>query len=679
MDLINAHLEDEKFGVDDIARALNLSRSQLHRKVNHLTGMPASRLIRKIKLDKAKELLENGDLTVSEVAYRVGFGSPSYFIKSYHDYFGNPPGNVQKKNIIRLRQSEIMSRILGKKEGRKPNRRNLWVLALLAGLISIFFIVVPIGKGAGTEKSIAILPFINLSGDLGNQYMVDGVQDMITAHLSKLSGLRVIPRLSSEQYRKTNKTPKAIGTELQVGYLVEGSFQKVNDEVKIHIWLIDARKESQEWFREYDREWKDIFKIQSDIAGDIAGEMNIIVSQSSKKLMTEIPTENLKAYDFYLQAREEFMHWFRDQNNSHLDNAIVLYKKAIDLDPGYAAAYSGLAFAINNKFYDNPDYKNICGDTILLLTDKALSLNDKLEEVYLVRSLYYTNAVHDNKKAYNDLVRVLEINPNYAPAYYGKGINELEFFGNPLGGIKDISKAIRLEYGLWKPLYYRWLGHAYYDAGFEKQSVESFNNAFALDNDTSEHYLNMAEIYIGLGDLKKAEPWNLICIEVHPEEPFFYWRSVLIYNMTADCEKATESLQKYFETKGHYDSLSIFTSYTLWCAGREEEARKLFAMQLKDRESNIITNDNIDESWYSYFDLTAINAFLGNKDKSLEYIKAWNDKKYFTPYDLNLIRTCPLLNSIRTEKSFTQAAQSAELKFRKEHEKVGRWISENNK
>src|SRR4030043_562464 len=194
----------------------------------------------------------------------------------------------------------------------KPKRK---LIILLSGLFLIVAVVVValfvfniIGGGKQTkdlEKSIAVLPFKLLSDEPDNQYLADGMMDAILLHLSKIEDLRVMSRTSGEQYRGTTKTTRTIGKELDVEYLLEGSFQKFGDDVKLIVQLINAREESHEWANEYNSKWNDIFFLKSEIAQKIAKEMSIVISPEEKEYINKDPTTDLRAYDFYLRGINE--------------------------------------------------------------------------------------------------------------------------------------------------------------------------------------------------------------------------------------------------------------------------------------------------------------------------------------------------------------------------------------
>ncbi len=154
------------------------------------------------------------------------------------------------------------------------------------------------------DKSIAVLPFKSLSDDPEKQYLEDGMIDAILLHLSKIEDLRVMSRTSVEQYRKADKTSSVISRELGVAYLMEGSFQKYGDNVRLIVQLIKTGKKGHEWANQYDRKWNDIFSVQSEVAQTIAREFHSVITPDEKELIEKVPTTNLTAYDLFIMANE---------------------------------------------------------------------------------------------------------------------------------------------------------------------------------------------------------------------------------------------------------------------------------------------------------------------------------------------------------------------------------------
>jgi TolB-like protein len=233
---------------------------------------------------------------------------------------------------------------------QKSNSRK-YLYYVLAGIVLVIAAIMiwnflPVSTNPDSiepEKSIAVLPFKSLSEDPEKQYLADGVMDAILLRLSKIEDLRVILRTSVEQYRNTTKSIPEIAGELQVNHILEGSFQKYGDQARLIVQLSNTEeKEDHIWAEEYNRDWSDIFSVQTEVSQDIANELKAVITPEENARITSIPTNNSEAYDLYLQASWET---FDDVSNS-----IELLEKAIDLDPEFADAYALLGF-LKSQFW----------------------------------------------------------------------------------------------------------------------------------------------------------------------------------------------------------------------------------------------------------------------------------------------------------------------------------------
>ena len=215
------------------------------------------------------------------------------------------------------------------------------------------------------------------------------MMDAILLHLSKIKDLRVLPRTSVEQYRGTTKVAHDIGQELDVEYLLEGSFQKFGDNARLIVQLIRAKKESHIWANEYNSKWSEIFSIQSGVAQTIAKELYASITPAEKGLIEKVPTANLAAYDLYLKANNYKNDYQKTRNIRSYQNAVTFYKAAFAIDSAFAKAYIGLAIAYSNRYYWPDYFKENFLDSCLILLNKALSIDNQLDEAYYYKAMYY--------------------------------------------------------------------------------------------------------------------------------------------------------------------------------------------------------------------------------------------------------------------------------------------------
>nr|MBA3542956.1 tetratricopeptide repeat protein [Chthoniobacterales bacterium] len=258
------------------------------------------------------------------------------------------------------------------------------------------------------EKSIAVLPFENLSEEKANAYFADGIQDEILTNLAKIAALKVISRTSVMQYRTgTTRNLREIGKQLGVAHLLEGSVQRVSGKVRVNAQLIDAQTDAHLWAQTYDRDLTDVFAIQSDIARSIADQLQARLAPAEKARLAAKPTDNSEAYLLYLQANEVV---YVAASREEAVRADELYSRAMALDPGFALARAR-ASMLNSLMYfvgREPQRKT----RARLLADEALRLAPDLGEAHLARALCFYRLDADYEKALGELAIASAALPN---------------------------------------------------------------------------------------------------------------------------------------------------------------------------------------------------------------------------------------------------------------------------
>lgn len=288
--IILDNISNELFGVNELAEHSGMSRSTLLRKIQKETGKTVNHFIKDIRLEESLKLLKETDLTVSEISFKVGFNSTSYFIKCFKEEYGCSPGEYNTKQEISERENNN-STAEEKKNGNKKLNAILLIVLITISASVIYWFTKPEKKI--TEKSIAVLPFKNDSGDSSNVYLVNGLMDAILNNLQKIKDLKVISRTSVEKYRSSNLTIPEIADELGVSYFVEGSVQKIGNRILLNVQLIDGINDKHVWAEQYNRELTDIFDIQREVASKIASRIEAKITPLEQKRIDEIPTNDM--------------------------------------------------------------------------------------------------------------------------------------------------------------------------------------------------------------------------------------------------------------------------------------------------------------------------------------------------------------------------------------------------
>ena len=287
--IILDNLDNEQFGVEALVNQMGMGRTTIHRKLKAYTRLSLSQFIREVRLQKAHEMLVQNIGTISDISYKVGFGSPTYFDKCFHEYYGYPPGDLRKIEAgIKPAASgnhDLLYNTENKSLKTDGKRASVWLLkhrtpltasfGILLGLLIVWFVYSFFLKNTDgssgsdnydSEKSLAVLPFNNLSDNVDDQYFADGVTIDIRDHLSRISGLRVISGTTSEHFRDSKLTIPEIAKILGVNYVLEGSSRIKGNITRVSVKLVDAKLDRQLLSETFDREISDIFSVQSEIA-----------------------------------------------------------------------------------------------------------------------------------------------------------------------------------------------------------------------------------------------------------------------------------------------------------------------------------------------------------------------------------------------------------------------------
>jgi TolB-like protein len=279
---------------------------------------------------------------------------------------------------------------------RTYRRRNVIMLVATGVIVSAiagFFLLPRISSARKIDKSIAVLPFENLSDDKENAYFADGIQDDVLTNLSKIGDLKVISRTSVMPYRGKTSNVREIGKALGVATILEGSVRRIGNRVRVNVQLINAENDQHMWAEDYDRDLTDVFAIQTDLAQKIAGELKAKLSPSEKEQIERKPTENGEAYLAFVQAHN-LQNAYEDFEK--LKQSEQLYERAIQLDPNFALAfarYSQLESWILHTFDRTPERR----EKVRTLAERALQLQPDLPEAHLALgfSHYYGDDNYD--------------------------------------------------------------------------------------------------------------------------------------------------------------------------------------------------------------------------------------------------------------------------------------------
>lgn len=488
------------------------------------------------------------------------------------------------------------------KEKTKLNRKLIAALSVLLLVVASYLVYQYFFTNRETEaiskKSIAVLPFVNMSDDEDQEYFSDGMMEEILNQLARISDLKVSSRTSSMLFRDSKKPLREIAKTLRVANILEGSVRKSNDKIRITVQLIDAETDKHLWSETFDREITDVFSIQTDIATQIAKTLEAKLSPEEQQHIAKRHTENTEAYQLYLKGR----YYWNQRKSESFALGIENFKKAIAVDSLYALAYAGLGdsylmlgvYGILPPFQSMPLAKEY--------TQKALELDPALGEAYATLCDINIHYDWDAAAAENNFKKAIQYNPNYSNAYHWH--SEVQILRKQFDrAIEESKTGLKLDpYSL---IINTQLGANYIYAGEFEKAIDQLNTSLGFDSLYTVTHLYLGIAYIGNKQYEKA----------------------LGHLQKAD--KINPGNSRILSTLGFAEAM----------AGKKDAALKIEQQLLKMAE----------EKYVPSFDLATIETGLGKKEKAISFLqKEFEEKGPWMPF----LEMIPTFQSLHDHKTF---------------------------
>jgi serine/threonine protein kinase/Flp pilus assembly protein TadD len=361
------------------------------------------------------------------------------------------------------------------------------------------------------RRSIAVLPFDNIGGDAGNVYFSQGIQDEVLTHLAQISGLKVISRRATAAFSSRPDGFEAISSALHVGTVLEGSVQKQDDRVRVNVQLIDTRSGAHLWADSYDRQTKDVFDVERDIAEHVAERLEATLLPRERTAVGKTDTPNPDAHMAYLLGHFYFLR----PNDTSRQKAIQYYQEAISLDPTYALAYADMS---NAAYY--------LADSI---SESPSGLNDE-------RRSYYKKLARDSAQ------RALRLSPELAEGHAALAWILLDWDWNVKAAEREFVLAVQLAPNSSRAK--SGLGTMYAILGDLPRAAHVLEEARALDPLSSRSAVNLANVRLAQGDYEAAARLSRRALELEPEAPFAHWNLAMIALVRGDTSLALEEARQ---------------------------------------------------------------------------------------------------------------------------------------
>ena len=491
--------------------------------------------------------------------------------------------------------------------GRKIVALTIVLAVIATGLLIFQFIrarsTSPSSATGITNKSIAVLPFDNLSRDPDNAYFVEGIQDEILTRLAKIADLKVIARSSTQRFQNKGDLPQ-IAQQLGVAHLLEGSVQKMNDQVRINVQLIKAANEAHIWAEVYDRKLTDIFAVESEIAKTIADTLQAKLTGSEQRVIAARPTENTEAHQLYLKGR---FFWNKRTGNG-LKKSIDYFQQALSADPNYALGFAGVADAYVLLPGYNAGAPQDCYPKAMAAAKKALDLDETLAEAHTTLALALWYYDFDFAQANREFQRAIELNPNYATGHQQYGNNTLSALGRFDDAIAEGKRAVDLD-----PL------------------------SLVINTDLGVNYFFARRYDEAIAQLRKT-------IEMDPGYYFAHSNLAQALEMKGDRDGAIAEYQKARALNDDPGVLGYLARF-YGLGGNKTETEKILD-QLKELSKQQYVSD------YSF---ALVYLGLGEKEEALRWLEqSYRDR---AGSDVTWIRVDPLLDPLHGDPRFEALAE----------------------
>ena len=482
------------------------------------------------------------------------------------------------------------------------------LIALLIGFVK-FSRPTPNRPAVATAnaKSIAVLPFENLSHDPDNAYFADGIQEEILTRLSKIADLKVISRTSTQRYKGTPTNLLEIAKQLGVAHILEGTVQKAADQVRVNVQLINAQTDSHLWAEKFDRNLADIFAVESEIATKIADTLQAKLTGSEKQAIAARPTENSEAHQLYLKGR----YFLSRRTEEGLKKSVEFFNQAIDKDSGYALAYSGLAdsnmYLLKLAFLRGLSRKESYERAKAAAT-KALELDDNLAEAHTSLALVKMEYEWEWASSEGEFKRAIQLNPGFAEAHHQYS-HYLTAMGRSSESLAESLRALELD-----PL------------------------SLVLNGHLAWHYLYARQYDQAIQQCQKTAELD----RNYPETADFRG---LAYEQKGMYREAIAELQMAVNLSGNSPHIKAELGHAYAIAGETTPA-----LDILDELKRGSTETHI-----SGYDIAVIHIGLGRKDQALEALEdAYQERSEWLRYVKVDPRIDPLRGDPRFEKLVNQ-------------------------
>jgi TolB-like protein/DNA-binding winged helix-turn-helix (wHTH) protein/Tfp pilus assembly protein PilF len=471
---------------------------------------------------------------------------------------------------------------------------------LLLLFVAVFLVYRNTGTGGARRpaiKSLAVLPLKNLSGDASQEYLADGMTEALIGRLSEIHNIRVVSRTSVTRFKDTHLSVPEIARTLQVDAIVEGSVIRDGDRIRVHAQLIRAATDEHFWSEAYDRDLRDVLSLQSDVAQSIARKVEVTISGEEHARLSAARTVDPEAYEAYLKGR----YYWNKRTADSMPKAALYFEQAITKDPGFGAAYSGLADCNSGLAWHGFMSPAEVLPKAYAAAQKAVEIDPQSAEAHASLALVLEHK-WDWAGAQFEFKRALDLNPQYANAHHWYG-DYLSIQGRHDEALVEAKRA--LEFDPLNLMIGTWVGLRYYLARRYDGAIEQSRNTVELDSNFAAAHLILGQSYVQQGKHKEG----------------------------------LDELQKAASLSGDSPLYIAQVGVSLALAGEKKEALRVIR-ELQDTSG---------KRYVSPYGVAQIYATLNDKEQTYKWLEvAYLDRAVWMSY----LAVDPLFDSIRSEARF---------------------------
>ena len=508
------------------------------------------------------------------------------------------------------------------KEGKKKYWMPLMIIAALLVLaVAVRIGIQFIGKEGPTPltpsktKMLVVLPFENL-GPPEDEYFADGITEEMTSRLSALHGLGVISRTSAIKYKKTNKTIRKIGDELGADYVLEGAVRwdrtpDIRGRVRVTPQLIRVADDTHLWSERYDRVIEDIFSVQSEIAEQVAKQLDLTVLEPERRALYAKPTDNLEAYDYYLRGLEHEGKGWTFSDAQEFESAIQLYEKAAELDPEFTLAYVRLSLIHSRLYFFGIDQTEERLSKSRAAVDRALELQPDLPDAHLALAVYYYRGFLDYERATEIFESLQKARPNISPSLLGYIQRRQGKWEQSAETLKGAFKLNPRESQLAYEIGLSYLGMRKYE-----EAKEWYNRALSIDPDHLTSQLGKIGTYVlSEGNTKKARD----LLETLPQHPLTDYMWFTLGKLERDYQGVLDRLGSLsydsFEEQNFYFNKNLAYA-SVYHAMKDFSSRKIHAEKASIMLERAVREHSGDPRYHTALGLAY--AYLGRRNQAIQ-------------------------------------------------------------